>query len=137
MTRTGLAAAVVAVVMAASSVIVWQQPELTGITGPEASESANDGAMLFRTKGCSSCHTGPDSIAPTGSTFPSSAAASSWAGKRRPGMSAEDYLAESIRTPPAFRSPEFSSLGGPTLAMPDLGLSDVEIEAVVAYLSSS
>jgi hypothetical protein len=48
-------------------------------------------------------------------------------------MSAEDYLDESIREPWAFRSPEFHG-SGPTPAMPQLGLSDAEREAVVDFL---
>jgi hypothetical protein len=65
--------------------------------------------------------------------FPSLAAASAWAGSRRPGVSAEEYLDESIREPLAFISPEFHG-SGPTPAMPELGLSDAERDAVVAFL---
>jgi mono/diheme cytochrome c family protein len=49
-------------------------------------------------------------------------------------MSAADYLRESLRKPTAFVSPAFVDSGGPTSGMPDLGLSDAEIEAVVRYL---
>ncbi len=66
--------------------------------------------------------------------FPRSPTASSWAGSRRPGLSAEEYLDESIREPWAFISPEFHASGGPTTAMPELGLSDAERDAVVAFL---
>ena len=65
--------------------------------------------------------------------FPSLAAASSWAGSRRAGLSAEEYLDESIREPWAFISPEFDA-SGPTAAMPELGLSDAERDAVVSFL---
>jgi mono/diheme cytochrome c family protein len=92
-----------------------------------------DGAALFQAKGCATCHAGPGSRESMGE-FPSLANAASWAGSRRPGVSAEAYLEESIREPWAFISPEFHASGGPTTAMPELGLSDAERDAVVAYL---
>jgi mono/diheme cytochrome c family protein len=92
-----------------------------------------DGATLFQAKGCATCHSGPTSRSSMGE-FPSLADAASWAGSRRPGVSAEAYLEESIREPWAFISPEFHGSGGPTTAMPELGLSDAERDAVVAYL---
>jgi mono/diheme cytochrome c family protein len=79
------------------------------------------------------CHSGPDSSSPFGG-FPSLVDASTWAAQRKPGMSAADYLRESLRKPTAFVSPAFVDSGGPTSGMPDLGLSDAEIEAVVRYL---
>ena len=65
--------------------------------------------------------------------FPSLANARSWAGERRDGMTAAQYVTESISDPSAFISPAWVS-GGPTTAMPDLGLTATEIAAVVAYL---
>ena len=90
---------------------------------------------LFHAKGCATCHTGPTSTASMGE-FPSLADASSWAGCVEPGLSAEEYLEESIREPWAFISPEFHESSGPTTAMPELGLSDAERDAVVAFLLS-
>ena len=88
-----------------------------------------DGAQLFRAKGCSSCHVGPDST--TSSTrYPRLVDASVWAGNRRPGMTAEEYIAQSIREPSAFISPE--STGDAT--MPQLDVSDDEVEALIDYL---
>ena len=75
---------------------------------------------------------GPDSTAVM-VDFPSLADAPSWAGERRPGLTAEQYVAESIRSPTAFISPEFRP-GGATDAMPDLHLTEAEIAAVVQYL---
>ena len=94
-----------------------------------------DGAQLFRAKGCASCHDGPDSTALM-VDFTSLAHASSWAGGRRDGLSAEEYITESIRDPSAFISPAWVR-GGPTTGMPDLGLTDAEIAAVVVYLLDS
>jgi hypothetical protein len=58
----------------------------------------------------------------------------SWAGDRRTGMSAEDYVAESVRIPGAFISPAFAPGGGPTDAMPVLEVSDTEVDALVEYV---
>lgn len=49
-------------------------------------------------------------------------------------MSAAGYLAESIRTPSVFISPEFRGGFGPMTGMPNLNLDDAEIAALVAYL---
>ena len=89
--------------------------------------AADRGEMLFNTKGCAGCHTrniGPDL---TG--------LAERAGSRKPGMSAVDYVRESIRTPGAFIAPTHINAGG--IVMPDLGLSDDEIDALVAYLLRS
>jgi mono/diheme cytochrome c family protein len=128
-TKRGLASALGALLAVVGTGIGWRDD------GPEPVRAAPsiDGETLFHAKGCATCHTGPTSTASMGE-FPSLADASSWAGSRRPGMSAEAYLAESIREPWSFISPAFHASGGPTTAMPDLGLSDVERDAVVAFL---
>lgn len=101
-------------------------------------QSALDGGQLFRVKGCATCHDGPTSASPTGAG-PSLAAAPSWAGERVDDMSAEDYIAQSMRTPTAFISPAYGgSSGGPGAGqMPLLQLTDSEIDAIVAYLLAS
>ena len=98
-----------------------------------ASRSVLDGASLFQSKGCATCHDGPTSTSMIGG-FPSLADAPSWAADRRAPMSAADYIAESIRTPSAFTSPAFSGGVGPTDGMPDLRLTQPEIDALVTYL---
>ncbi len=50
------------------------------------------------------------------------------------GMSAQDYVAESIEQPGAFISPAFRGGVGPTTFMPQLDVSDAEVDALVAYL---
>jgi len=89
-----------------------------------------DGSQLFHTIGCAGCHAGPEPS--TGVTpFPPLAEAPQWAADRRPGMTAEEYLAESIRTPGAFLSPEYS---GSSTVMPQFQLTASEIDALVEYL---
>jgi mono/diheme cytochrome c family protein len=124
-------AAAGAVVALAAGAVGWQR-EAVPTAGSTRATRAFDGASLFRAKGCASCHDGPDSTALL--EFPSLADAPSWAGTRRAGLSAEEYLTESIREPWAFISPEFHPAGGPTQAMPQLGLSNAEIDAIAAYL---
>ena len=66
--------------------------------------------------------------------FPSLADAPAWAGERRQGMTAEEYLRESIASPGAFISPAFRPGGGPTTGMPQLRLAADEIDALVEFL---
>ena len=129
MSLSGLLFAVASLLAAFGSMVAWQrEPESTAAT------TSADGAALFHAKGCAACHDGPDSSALTGATFPSLADVSTWAGERQPILSAEHYLTESIREPGAFRSPMFSPDGGPTTAMPELELTDAEVDAIVKYL---
>jgi mono/diheme cytochrome c family protein len=131
-TKTGVAAAIGAVILAAAALVGWDTVS-TPSSAP-ASTTALDGAALFQAKGCATCHTGPDSQA-LFLEFPNLSDAASFAGERRSGMSAEEYLTESIRVPNAFISPAFRP-NGPTANMPTLNLSDAEIEALVSYLLS-
>ena len=129
MTRIGRIAAVIAVAFTVLTIATWSETKNTSVEG----DPALVGAMLFKVKGCASCHNGPDSS--TGIYgVPPLTSASDWAGDRRPGMSAADYLAESMRTPSAFISPVFSGRHGPMTGMPDLNLDESEIAALVAYL---
>ena len=131
MSRAGLLAAAGALVAALASFVSWQ----TTSTAPAGADRppALDGAALFRAKGCATCHDGPDSTAQF-VEFPSLRNAAEWAGDRRAGMSAADYIAESIRTPSVFISPAFVASGGPTTGMPDLAVTDAEVDALVDHL---
>jgi cytochrome c551/c552 len=136
----GIAAALVAVAAAGAALVGWDTTTqssapaatVTTATLPAAGDPL-DGATVFRTKGCAQCHTGPDTagMIPIG---PDLSDASEWAGDRRPGVSAEEYIAESVRTPGAFVSPAFEPMGGPTTGMPQLHVSDDELDALVRYL---
>jgi mono/diheme cytochrome c family protein len=125
--RLQLAAGTIGLVAAALSVTAWQKET-------SVSASPGDGADLFMRKGCASCHNGPETTARIG-VAPSLADVREWAGTRRPGLSAADYVRESILNPPAFISPAFEE-SGPT-AMPSLNLTDAEVDALVAYLLAS
>lgn len=130
MSRAGLWSAIGAVILGLITVATWNlgNPSTPAETQP-------DGAQLFQAKGCASCHAGPDTAASFDSGFPSLVAASEWANDRRPGLTAEDYLTESIAAPRAFISPEFQpGHAGPTNAMPQLRITSDEIDALIDYL---
>jgi cytochrome c1 len=104
----------------------------------ESATAAASGEQLFVAKGCSSCHRGPagSPSAPYGPIGPSLAGATTWAADRRDGMSAEEYLTESMLDPAAFISPVWTGANGPTTGMPRLTLTDDEVESLVEYLLS-
>lgn len=129
MTRVGRLAAVIAVVLAVFAIATWSESTQSTVGG----DPPLAGKMLFQAKGCATCHDGPDSNSVM-SGIPPLTSVIDWAGDRRTGMSAADYLAESMRTPSAFISPAFSGGQGPMTGMPDLNLSEAEIAALVAYL---
>jgi mono/diheme cytochrome c family protein len=133
MTRTGIVAAIGAFVLAAAAFVGWDTVSTPSST--PAPTTALAGAALFQAKGCATCHTGPDSQA-LFLGFPDLSDAASFAGDRRPGMSADGYLKESIRVPNAFISPAFRP-NGPTTGMPALNLSDAEVDVLVSYLLGS
>jgi mono/diheme cytochrome c family protein len=120
--RLQLAAGTVGLVAAALSLSGWQRESL-------AATAPHSGADLFQLKGCASCHTGPQTTARV-EVGPSLARVSEWAAERQPGITARDYVRESIRNPPAFISPEARD----TARMPSLNLTEAEIDALVAYL---
>jgi mono/diheme cytochrome c family protein len=131
----GRACAIGAAVLALITIVTWDrgaQEAGAVVSTTVAGGGIADGAQLFRAKGCATCHDGPDGRAGF-DEFPSLADAPSWAGDRRAGLSAEEYIAQSIREPGAFISPAWVG-GGPVTAMPQLGLTEAEIAAIVDYL---
>lgn len=133
--RAGLAAAG-AVVALGAAIFGWSHGPAPEAQPPETAAATLDGAALFTSKGCATCHRGPDSTALMGD-FPDLSSAPTWAGTRRDGLDAAAYLAESIREPWAFTAPGFSGSVGPTTGMPGLGLTEPEIDALVGYLLES
>jgi mono/diheme cytochrome c family protein len=128
-----VAAAAVAVAAAVATPFAWR----TGPTRvelveeeqarPAAVGDARLGDRLFAAKGCVACHTGPTQ----GTGFVDISDARDWAGDRKAGYTAAEYLTESIRTPGAYISARGQ---GDEMTMPDLHLTDEEIADVVAYL---
>lgn len=87
--------------------------------------------MLFYAKGCVACHqiAGVDAGTDVG---PPLSDLAERAGKRRPGLSAEAYVTEALRSPNAFTVPGYREG-----AMPELALKDAEVHALVAFLFAS
>jgi mono/diheme cytochrome c family protein len=89
------------------------------------------GREIFDGKGlCLTCHTGK-----LGARCPDLQGIASRAGDRVPGMSALDYLAQSLYDPDAFVVPGFDPAMDP-INKPPIDLTDQEILAVIAYLQS-
>ena len=96
-----------------------------------ASTSGGEGLDLFLRKGCASCHNGPQTTARV-AVAPSLDNVGEWAAERKPGLSAAEYVHESIINPPVFISPGFDQIG--PVEMPSLNLTDAEVDALVSYL---
>ncbi len=127
-----MAVAAGALTLGLAALTGWAWGSEPSASGEAVPEPVADGATLFMAKGCATCHDGPDSSAliPAGPTLADVAA---WAGDRRPGMSAEQYVQESITVPGSFVSPAFVQTG-PVDAMPGIAVSPAEVDALVDYL---
>lgn len=137
MTTPGIVAAIGAIALGVASIIGWGSTSTSRDASSSSAAAAGlDGALLFRAKGCSTCHDGPETQALIDG-FPSLVDVASFAGSRRPGYSPQEYVAESIKEPGAFFSPAFHGGVGPTTQMPTLDVSDAEVDALVAYLLDS
>ena len=99
---------------------------------PVATDPIARGRQVYRTLGCATCHEASISnlFRPVG---PSLDRVGELGGKRVPGMSAEDYLRQSITDPGAYLVP-----GYPDSMPRGLGgdLSPEDLAALVAYLAS-
>lgn len=99
---------------------------------PVATDPIARGRQVYRTLGCATCHEASISnvFRPVG---PSLDQAAPVGAKRVPGMSAEDYLRQSITDPGAFLVPGYPD------SMPR-GIADAlspgDLAALVAYLAS-
>ena len=134
MSRAGVVAAFGSVAALCGSWVSWRDDPPRTSAATESAAVAIDGASLFKLKGCASCHSGPDTRAAFGEGFPSLAEVGEWAADRAPGLTGQEYVVQSILAPSLVISPEFSGTSGPTEAMPALGLSEAEAEAIAAYL---
>lgn len=96
----------------------------------EPAPATPEGRLLFLAKGCNGCHVmrGLPGQAEVG---PDLTALASMAPSRRPGMTAEAYVRQSIRQPQAFIVPGYQ---GQFAEMAVLSLTDAEVEALVEFL---
>lgn len=89
------------------------------------------GALLFATKGCIGCHTHaffPNARMQVG---PDLTAIADRAATRVTGLDARAYIHQSLREPGAYRVAGYGAL------MPDLALTDEQIDSLTAFLLSS
>ncbi|HEY9839320.1 MAG TPA: c-type cytochrome [Candidatus Obscuribacterales bacterium] len=97
-----------------------------------AGGNAEAGATVFKTKTCVTCHTVSKLPEAKGTIGPKLDGLSKTAATRKPGMSAEAYIKESVENPTAFVAPGFQP------AMPPLrtSMNDQEFKDLVAFLGS-
>ena len=120
-----------------------QARELGGTAGRagdyQGLELVEHGRAVFRAKGCIFCHSAPGVQALVrGGTAPDLTRLGAMAATRKPGMSAERYVRESIVAPQAFVVPGYSGVSGDpgNPAMPLVPASEAELDALVAFLLS-
>ncbi len=112
---------------AASSATTTSTPAVQ--RAPRATTSR--GALLFATKGCIGCHAHaafPNARMQVG---PDLTAIADRAATRVTGLDARAYIHQSLREPAAYRVIGYSAL------MPDLALTDEQIDSLTAFLLSS
>ncbi len=109
----------------------------TGGEGPDAVARG-----LFLSKGCGACHTVQGLAGATGTVGPNLSQLGTVAGTRKPGMSAADYIRESITQPNAFIVPGFPSPSPmppfTVTTAPQSGagqLTETELQALIDWLS--
>ncbi|OGO71977.1 MAG: hypothetical protein A3H36_08475 [Chloroflexi bacterium RIFCSPLOWO2_02_FULL_71_16] len=90
--------------------------------------SVERGQLLFFAKGCVACHR-IAGVSEHGGIGPDLTSLDKRAATQRPGLTAPEYVRESLREPNAFIS---ATVGAQS--MPDLDLTDEEIEALTAFL---
>lgn len=111
-----------------------EPPEVTELSEEmTVEEMIETGREIAEGKGlCLTCHT----IGQSGALrFPDLQGIGSRAADRVPGMSAEEYLRESLYDPNAYVVSGFDP-GMPSADRPPIGLTDEEIVTVIAYLQS-
>jgi mono/diheme cytochrome c family protein len=98
---------------------------------PASSIAAERGALLFAVKGCIGCHVHAALPNARMQVSPDLTRLAGRAGSSVAGLDAPSYVRQSLREPGAYRA------AGYTAVMPDLHLSDAEIESLSAFLLTS
>jgi len=104
---------------------------LTSTPGAQPAVTASRGALLFATKGCTGCHTHASFPNARVQVGPDLTAVAERAGTRVTGLDARAYIRQSLREPGAYRVAGYSAL------MPDLRLTDEQIDSLTGFLLSS
>lgn len=106
--------------LATASVFVYSTNGTGGAAAP-------DGRSLFQAKGCVGCHQRGD--LGQSQVGPNLTGLASWAGVRVEGLSAQEYVRQSLREPKAYIVSAYTEV-----EMPTLSLSEAEVEALVEFL---
>ena len=119
-----------ALILVIASLVAWFDDEPSAADEPPTeAELVAQGEQLFFNKGCAGCHhildVGGQSMGPD-LTF-----LAERAGEAREGMTADEYVRESIQTPDAYYATGASV--GP-FGMPVISMTDAERDALVAFL---
>ena len=101
------------------------------ITGDRLSPAAERGASLFALKGCIGCHMHSAFPRAHMQVGPDLTGLADRAGSRVAGFDASAYVRQSLREPGAYR------VSGSDAVMPDLGLTEEQIESLTAFLLTS
>jgi mono/diheme cytochrome c family protein len=125
--RLGLLVTTVIVVLLAGATVAVYALDLE--TGQEPVTAASiDGQTVFLTKGCTGCHTRAG--VSEGFVGPDLTALADRAGDRVQGLSAEEYVRQSVLDPQAYIVDGYGS------QMPVLPVDTGELDALVEYLLS-
>ena len=100
-------------------------------SGTKLSPAAERGASLFALKGCIGCHVHWAFPRARMQVGPDLTGLADRAGSRVAGLDAAAYVRQSLREPGVFRATNS------TAVMPDLGLTDEQIESLTAFLLTS
>ena len=131
-----------ALIIAAVGVMLWVQNLLPG--GGSGGLSFNSGRgtnldaviAIINKSGCPACHTIPNIPGAVGQIGPNLSNIGVDGATRRPGYTAEEYIRESIQNPSAFTAPNCPTGPCPAGVMPQITLSNDELETLVKYLSN-
>ena len=122
--RISVTLTLVALALLLVSVVPWPGAATSGAAAPSAADIAY-GRDLFQAKGCASCHQ-------HGAVASSGQFSAGWPGGPAPVLTAYPadpaYLRAWLHDPQALK---------PATLMPNLGLSDAEITALIAFLKSA
>ncbi len=100
--RGQIATGILAALLAVTTAVTWTNGSDAAVV-----PTATDGQSLFHTEGCVGCHAIITSV--SGSIGPSLADLSQRAPTRVKGMTAADYIRQSIQEPEAFTVPGYGS----------------------------
>lgn len=123
--RLGLLVTAVIVVLLVGATVAVYAIDLE--TGQESENAPVDGRVVFLTKGCTGCHS-REGDSEKGFIGPDLTALADRAGERVEGLSAEEYVRQSVLDPQAYIVDGYGS------QMPILPLDTGELDALIEYL---